>query len=179
MKRSNLIPRQPWERLLAALLLLTALLLSHWLAPRGFWPRLFGPWPQALAALQWMRADQAFAAGDLAVALSRAERALRLAPHNPDGWASLVIWQGGSLASATRQCDRERRRAWLEAALATAERARGLAEPYAPVAAAAAAVLLAQAESDPPLSWPGGVPALQALAERYRLEVVGPGPSER
>lgn len=175
MSRSALKPLSPWARVGAALLLVLALAGYHAVLPRGFWVRLLGPLPQSLAALQWLRADQAFAVGDVGLALSRAERALRLCPHNPDGWASLVIWQGGSLASATRQSSRDHRRAWLQAALATAERARGVAEPYAPVAAATAAVLLAQADSDPPLDWPGGPAALRLLAERYRGEVEGPG----
>lgn len=134
---------------------------------------LAGPIAPLWAAVAFLRSDLAMQSGEAGAALGRAEAALRLCPHNPDGWASLVLWQGGTLASAVRESDGERRRAWVEAALATAERARTRARPFAPVAAATAAVLWAQAQSDPPLPWPGGPAGLAALAERFALEAEG------
>jgi hypothetical protein len=152
---------------LGSLLCLSVLLLG---ARRQAAAALAGPLAPLGASLAFLRADLAMQAGEAGLALGRAEAALRLAPQNPDGWASLVLWQGGTLASAVRESDLERRRAWLEAALATAERARGQARPFAPVAAAAAAVLWAQAESEPALPWPGGREGLAGLAQRYALE---------
>lgn len=169
-------PAPPWARPVLACgagLVCGAL----WIGARREAPgTLAGPLAPLWAAVSFLRSDQAMQSGEAGAALGRAEAALRLCPHNPDGWASLVLWQGGTLASAARESDGERRRAWVEAALATAERARGRARPFAPVAQALAAVLWTQAQSDPPLPWPGGPEGLAALAQRYALEAQGGQP---
>lgn len=132
-------------------------------APRGRWAVL-GPLASAAASAQWVRVDLAFAAGEDGRGFDLAETAIALDPGATVGWELLVDHQIRTLGGELYEADPQRRRAWIESGLATAER--GLASARAPEALAldAAIGLLVQLESQRLPAWPGGRAGLEAEA---------------
>lgn len=162
------------RRRLALGLLAAGLLLAPLLAPRagrrdpgpeaGPLVRLLGPVARLAASVQWVRVEEARAAGEHELAFARAETALALDPGATAGWLSLARYQGLYLASATRQPDPGLRRQWLVEAVATTRRGEELARAPAELAVLRALLLLEHAQREPPTPWPGGAAALWAEA---------------
>jgi hypothetical protein len=104
-------------------------------------------------------------AGRAALAVARAEGALAWAPRSTDGWDLLASYLALELASAEREPDVARRRAWLEAGIGVTERGEELADDPARLALLRGVLYTSKAEEDPELD-PGGAPALWERAAR-------------
>lgn len=126
-----------------------------------------GPLTRAAASVQWVRVDDALGRGDLVRGFELSERAIALDPGASHGWALLVHEQLVVRAGAEREPDPQRRRAWIESGLATAER--GLREARDPglVAIVVAVALHVLATGDDPPPWPERDGGLAAEAEAW------------
>jgi hypothetical protein len=127
--------------------------------------RLAGPLAELVANVQWVRFQRARIAGRAALAVARAEGALAWAPRSTDGWDLLASYLALELASAEREPDVARRRAWLEAGIGVTERGEELADDPARLALLRGVLYTSKAEEDPELD-PGGAPALWERAAR-------------
>lgn len=97
---------------------------------RGIVERLVGPFAELAASVQWVRVDSALRQTRYAVAYTRAEDALDLAPRPAGGWIFLARHFVYERASLEREPDAEARRRWTRAGLDVLER--GLARSGEP-----------------------------------------------
>ena len=134
---------------------------------RGLAQRLLGPVASLAASAQWVRVDLAFRAGEIELALARAEQALALDPRSPDLWYDLAWRQAFTLASPERELDPALRKAWLECGLATAAEGEARSRDPAKLALLQGSILVKTAWLDPALPWPGGVRGMWTDAARH------------
>ncbi len=79
--------------------------------------RLLGPIASLAAGVEWVRSDLAWRAGLEEEARGHAERALALDPRSEAGWIAFGLHLAQDRASASREPDPARRRAWIEEGL--------------------------------------------------------------
>jgi hypothetical protein len=91
---------------------------------RSLIERLFGPFAELAANVQWVRADNALRHARYEIAYARAEHALELAPSPAGGWIFLARHFVYERASLEREPDAEARRRWTQAGLDVLERGR-------------------------------------------------------
>ena len=84
--------------------------------------RLFGPFANLAASVQWARVELALQHGDPALAYARAETALALAPGASQSWIFLAHHFIFERASAAREPELARRSAWVRVGLDTLAR---------------------------------------------------------
>lgn len=97
---------------------------------RSLVERVFGPFAELAANVQWVRADSALRHGRYELAYARAEHALELAPSPAGGWIFLARHFVYERAALEREPDVEARRRWTQAGLDLLERGRAqCAEP--------------------------------------------------
>lgn len=161
----------------ALLVLLTVYVGSDLVRHQGTRPaRWTGPLRPLLVTVQWVRSDAAFAAGDPTRGFALAERALALAPDDPNLWEALVWRQAVELASPDRTPQAERRGAWLASGVALAERAESVVADPGRLARLAGDVLLLPLLGDGPLpEWPGGREGLARSAEAHYRRALAAG----
>ncbi len=90
-------------------------------APRSLPERLLGPVADLAAAAEWVRADLAWTRGRTDLYDLRAQRALRLAPGDPNGWAYYahhLVYDRGSPTLG----DKAEREVWVRAGISVLER---------------------------------------------------------
>jgi len=155
----------PRGRLRALALALLALPLLFAGGARGPAPRvrLFGPFVELAAEVQWLRFRSAALAGRRARALELAEQALALDPGWTAGWQALGATLALDFASEAREPDLPTRRAWFDAGIEALERGAERARSPAELHVFRAVILFGKAEGDPGLD-PGGAPALRRRA---------------
>ena len=129
--------------------------------------RVLAPLSATLAARERVRAEGHFSRGRTGLGFETLARALELRPEATALWELAVERQGLYLASVLREADPKARVRWIEGALASARLGVARARQPSRVAFAAGAVLLVQAESEPPPPWPGGVFGLCSEAARW------------
>jgi len=149
---------------LAGALLLVPILAPPEAGRRSPW-RLLGPFLELAAELQWVRFQQARLAGEEAHALELAEGALALDPRSSAGWVALAEHLALDLASAEREPDLARRRAWFQAGLEVLTRGGGEAEHPEELELARGLLYYGKASGDPELA-PGGARELRDAAVR-------------
>jgi hypothetical protein len=88
----------------------------------SFASRLLGPIASLAAGVEWVRSDLAWRAGLEEEAHGLAERALALDPRSEAGWIAFGLHLAQDCASASREPDPSRRRAWIEEGLAVLRR---------------------------------------------------------
>jgi hypothetical protein len=145
-------------------LVLAAAAAWSWPAARGtrtLQERICGPLAASAAALQWTRAESAVRRGALGTGLAHARDALRCTPRSGPLWEQYARLLALHLGSTEREPDAGRRRAWLSAGLAALDEGERNVGDRGGFALARAFVLLAKAEVDPELGWPGGSDALE------------------
>ncbi|QDU85617.1 hypothetical protein Pla163_27490 [Planctomycetes bacterium Pla163] len=128
---------------------------------------LVGPIAGVAASVQWVRAHHELRNGRDARGFALAETALALDPGATNGWSLLVDHQLRALGSHLREPDPDRRRAWIESALSTAERGLVAARDPARLAVDTAVGLWILAEADDVPTWPGGRAGLVAEARAW------------
>jgi len=152
-------------RPLVWLALLALVPLSTLLEPSGGTPsapaptplvQLLGPFARLAADLSWIGFERARLDGRTELALTRAERALALAPGDARGWDLFGSVLGLDLASVEREPEPARRRRWLEAGLDALRRGEERVAEPGRLALVEGVLLLTHAEQDPELPWPGG-----------------------
>ncbi|MEM7306694.1 MAG: hypothetical protein AAF682_08490 [Planctomycetota bacterium] len=121
--------------------------------------RLLGPFARLAAEIQWIRFDRARLQGRGELALAHAETALGLDPGDARGWELLAIHLALDLGTPELEPDPDRRRAWVSAGVAVAERGEKASRDPAALAFVQGYLLHVKLESDPALSWPGGAAA--------------------
>lgn len=110
--------------------------------------RLLGPIAETAAAVQWVRVDEAWAAGRIDVCDARAAFALRLAPGDPNGWIYYgrhLVFDRGSILREPDGRDRER---WVRAGLAVFDSGERLSRAPGRIAFQRAIIYLALAQMD-------------------------------
>jgi hypothetical protein len=130
----------------------------------GLAQALLGPVASLAASAQWLRAERALREGQLELGLERARFALELDPGSGSGWAMLLQHEALYCGSLEREPDTQRRVAWLQAALASAQAGERSAREPQTVALALGAALAYKLDGDPELvsAWPGGEADLRA-----------------
>lgn len=113
-----------------------------------FASRLLGPFAPIAAALEWGRFDAAVRAGDDVRAWRHADRALLLAPEDPDGWTFLAHHAVYERGSPRRTEDPAERRRWVEIGLAILARGEREARNPGPVAFKAGVVHVSLANQE-------------------------------
>lgn len=162
--------RRRFGWLAAGALAVLAITLSPAADPSGATPmaRLLGPFAELASDVQWIRFQRALLRGDEARALQHAESALLLAPTRPEGWELLAGHLGFFLASAEREPDLDRRRAWFRAALEVTHTGARQARRPAELHFVRGLLFRTKAELDPEI-WPAGRGALWTeAAEAFR-----------
>lgn len=150
----------------AGLFALAIALARHDPPPSARGPRaLLGPLADLWSRALWVRFERAELAGDEARALDLAETALDYAPRDTAGWERLTSYLGTFLASTERTPDLELRRAYFQAALATARHGAELAREPARLEWLRGILALEKAELDPEID-ARGAPGLFADAAR-------------
>ena len=131
-------------------------------------PRLLGPLRPLVVAVQWVRVENAFAAGQTARAFVLAEQALELDPQDPGLWTALVWRQAVQFASPEREPDPARRGRWLASAIDLAERGQDFVGRPGELSRLAGDVIQIQLRIGGTLpDWPGGREGLLEEAERH------------
>jgi len=125
--------------------------------------RLLGPIAPAARDIQWIRFQGALLNGDAERALELAESALALQPQSTDGWMLLAGHLAFDRASAEREPDLPRRRAWFQAGVEVARRGIEHADEPARLHFWRGLLYLSKAEVDPALD-PNGADALRLRA---------------
>lgn len=110
-----------------------------------FASRLLGPVAPIVAAIEWGRFDAAARAGDEPRAWRHADRALFLAPEDPDGWILLAHYAVFERGSPRRTESVIERRRWVEYGIAILERGERESANPGPVAFKLGVVYLALA----------------------------------
>ncbi len=110
-----------------------------------FASRLLGPFAPLAAAIEWGRFDAAARAGDEPRAWRHADRALFLAPEDPDGWTFLAHYAVFERGSPRRTESTLERRRWVEYGIAILERGERETANPGPVAFKLGVVYLALA----------------------------------
>jgi hypothetical protein len=128
---------------------------------------LVGPIAGVAASVQWVRVHHELRNGRDARGFALAETALALDPGATNGWSLLVDHQLRALGSHLREPDPDRRRAWIESALSTAERGLDSARDPGRLALDTAVGLWILAEADKVPSWPGGRAGLLAESSAW------------
>jgi len=128
--------------------------------------RWLGPIGSLAAAAQWVRADVAFREQDDVVGFARAELALALDPGATGTWSLFAQRQILDRAAPSLEPSAELRRSWIRAGRATLRRGLATAREPEELWFLEGLLLVATAERDPDLGWPGGDRALCLEAAR-------------
>jgi len=122
------------------------------------------PAAELLTRIEWVRFERERRAGHPIEAIARARAALTWSPRDPAGWDVLATHLGLTLASAERESDPDRRRAWLEAGLQIAREGESVVREPMALAWTTGLLLLVHGETDPDLAWPGGTAGILSAA---------------
>ena len=131
--------------------------------------RLFTPFAELAAEVQWVRFAMARQRGEEVRALQLAESALTLDPGNSAGWECLAAHLALFQASREREPDLARRRAWFEAGLHVLERGLECARDAGALHLQRGILLLTKAEVDPELAQGGAAEFFGRAAEAFAL----------
>ncbi|MCE9596055.1 MAG: hypothetical protein K8S98_17840 [Planctomycetes bacterium] len=126
--------------------------------------RVLGPAARFAASIEWVRFDLALRSGDLELAYARADTALWIDPGATEGWNAYAAHLAFDRASAEREPDPVRRRAWFDAALATLARGEAVAREPGDLALFAGLLRMDKAKDDPALAGSDGVRSLYLAA---------------
>jgi hypothetical protein len=143
---------------------------------------VLGPLAPIAAQVQWVRGHVAARAGAEGRAFALMESAVRLDPRSVDAWIALSDQLGLQLASAESGRSPEERAEWLRAACSTLVEGMDQARRPSQLALHRGLLLMSHAETDPELTWDGGVRGLWSDAasafEEARALAVDPGEQE-
>jgi len=123
--------------------------------------RLLGPAAELGRSIQWIRFQRALLRGDQARALMLADSALELDPSSTESWLLLTSHLGYFLASPEREPALQRRRRWLESALAVSMRGTQHAKHPRELHMQRAMMLFSKLDIDPEID-AGGASSLRA-----------------
>lgn len=132
--------------------------------------RLLGPVSSLASSIEWVRFDLARRSGELDLAYSRAENALRLDPTSSSGWMLLAHHLTFDRGAPGTGFDAEERLVWVRAGLEILERGKAFVRRPDELDFTQGTFLAAQASYEPAdVVWPGGArAALEAAAGHFR-----------